>query len=174
MERRRMRAVVPRSEAALEASFHRSFALVAFITNRHIVDHMVRFRRAFGLDFEALVLWAVLAHQNCAHLFPPGTAPSAVLDAAGLLKDTGPGILRPLRLRHLSEITGIPRETTRRKLAVLKAEGWIVQVREGWLVNRDRVGPDLREFTLETVRRFLSAAREVERALASAEGLPAP
>jgi predicted transcriptional regulator len=153
---------------AFEENFQRAFSLVAFITNRHIVDHMVRFRRAFDLDFEALVLWAVLAHQNCVHLFPPGALPSQVLDAEGRLKDVDALGLRPLRLRHLSEITGIPRETTRRKLAILKEAGWIVQVRDGWLVNRDKVGPELRAFTLETVRRLLATAREVERALASA------
>ncbi len=154
----------------LEENFDRAFALVAFITNRHIVDHMVRFRRSFDLDFEALVLWAVLAHQNCVHLFPPGALPSQVLDGNGRLKDADRQGLRPIRLRHLSEITGIPRETTRRKLAVLKEAGWITQGRDGWLVNRDKVGPELRAFTLETVRRFLATAREVERALASADG----
>ena len=169
MERRRIQAIEPSPENVLEANFHGSFALLAFITNRHIVDHMVRFRRAFGLDFEALVLWAVVAHQNTAHLFPPGSLPSVVLNEDGLLKGSDPQ-LRPLRLRHLSEITGIPRETTRRKLATLEAAGWIVQTPQGWLLNKDKVGPELREFTLETVRRFRAASRDVERALAAGDG----
>lgn len=164
----------PRTESpeAFEEAFNRAFSLVAFITNRHIVDHMVRFRRAFGLDFEALVLWAVLAHQNCAHLFAPGSAPGKVLTEEGRLKQAVPAALRPVRLRHLSEITGIPRETTRRKLALLERQGWIIRLRQGWLVNPERVEPDLRTFTLETVRRFLSAAREVEQVLKSAERHP--
>ncbi len=157
---------------SLEAAFHRAFALTAFITNRHIADHMLRFRRTFKLDFDSLVLWAVLAHQNSAHLFPPGAVPSSILDGEGRLKDRSQDALRPLRMRHLSEITGVPRETTRRKLAGLKKAGWVLQVRQGWVVNREKVGPELREFTLESVRRFLAAADEVQRALKSAEREP--
>lgn len=152
--------------ASFDDAVHRSFALAAFITNRHIADHMLRFRRTFKLDFEALVLWAVLAHQNSAHLFPPGALPSRILDEEGWVRGATQETLRPLRMRHLSEITGVPRETTRRKLAALKKAGWILQERQGWVINR-AVSSELRDFTLETVRRFLAAANELERALKS-------
>lgn len=153
----------------LEASFARAFGLVAFVMNRHIVDHMVRATRHFGIDYQTLVLWGVLAHQNCAHLLPPGSLPSKVLDDRGRLPDPQMATLRPLRLRHLSEIAGVPRETTRRKLKVLRELGWITEVKQGWVVDPEKFGPEIREFTLESTRRFLAAAAEVTRALRNAE-----
>lgn len=153
----------------LEANFERAFGLVAFIMNRHLVDHMVRSSRKFNIDYQTMVLWAVLAHQNCAHLFPPGSLPSKILDEQGHLHDRKEGMLRPVRLRHLSEIAGVPRETTRRKLKVLRDAGWITEVRQGWVVDPEKIDGEVREFTLENTRRFLAAAAEVTRALRNAE-----
>jgi hypothetical protein len=153
----------------LQESFDRAFSIVAFAMNRHLVDHMLRTARRFGIDFETLVVWAVLAHQNCAHLMPPGSLPSQLLDDSGRLPDRSPATLRPLRLRDLTQITQIPRETVRRKLNILRELGWIVETDDGWLVNRDKHDPELREFTFETARRFLAAANDVTRALRDAE-----
>lgn len=153
----------------LDASFARSFGVVAFIMNRHLVDHMVRSTRQFGFDYQTLVLWGVLAHQNCAHLFPPGSLPSKVLNEEGRIGNRAEAALRPLRLRHLAEIAGVPRETTRRKLNVLRDLGFITEVKDGWVVNPEKIGSEIREFTLESTRRLLAAAAEVTRALRDAE-----
>ena len=37
--------------AQFEAAFQRAFSIVAFIANRHLVDHMMRASRAFDVDF---------------------------------------------------------------------------------------------------------------------------
>lgn len=152
----------------LEAGFARAFGLVAFVMNRHLVDHMVRCSRTFGIDYQSLVLWAVLSHQNCAHLYPPGALPSEVLSEAGTALDRYEGLLRPVRLRHLSEMTGVPRETARRKLAALRRAGWITETPLGWVIVTESIDTDMRRFTLESTRRFLTAAAEVRRALRDA------
>jgi hypothetical protein len=99
-----------------DKAFDGAFSIVAFIINRFIIDHLLRCgRQLTGGDFEALVIWGVLAHQNVAHLMPPGSLPTAVLGEDGRLAE-GLDRLRPLRLRDVAQITGIPRETVRRKL----------------------------------------------------------
>lgn len=155
--------------ARFDASFDRAFSIVAFVMNRHLVDHMLRSARRFDIDFETMVVWAVLAHQNCAHLMPPGSLPSKVLQDDGRLGSEYDRALRPLRLRDVAQITHIPRETVRRKLNILRELGWIVEAEQGWMLNRDKTDPELREFTLETARRFLAAASDVVRALRDAE-----
>lgn len=152
----------------LEAGFARAFGVVAFVMNRHLVDHMVRCSRTFGIDYQSLVLWAVLSHQNCAHLYPPGALPSEVLSDDGTARDRYAGVLRPVRLRHLSEMTGVPRETARRKLAALRRAGWITATPLGWVIVPESITADVRNFTLESTRRFLAAAAEVRRALRDA------
>jgi predicted transcriptional regulator len=173
-------AAEPRRAATLpadrfDAAFDRAFSLVAFIMNRHLVDHMLRSARSFGIDFETMTIWAVLAHQNVAHLMPPGSMPTAMLNDRGRLPDERASGLRPVRLRDLSQITGIPRETVRRKLEVLAAAGWLLKTDDGWLLNRDKGEAELREFSRETARRFLAAAADVERCLREVDaGAPAP
>jgi hypothetical protein len=168
-EAKRLAADPLAEPARFEEAFDRAFSLVAFTMNRHLVDHMVRSSRHFGIDFETLVIWAVVAHQNAAHLMPPGSLPSIILNEVGRLPASATPQLRPLRLRDVAQITGIPRETARRKLRALGEAGWLHDTSAGWIVNRDRVDPDLRCFTLETLRRFLTTANDIVQVLRDAD-----
>lgn len=155
-----------------DGSFDRAFTLVAFAMNRHLIDHMLRIARNLTLDdYEAMIIWGVLAHQNIAHLLPPGSVPGAVLNDQGRLDLQEEG-LRPLRLRDVVQITRIPRETARRKLELLASQQWIERTPRGWVVSRARTEPDLRDLTRDNVRRFLMAADEVMRALRAADVMP--
>jgi predicted transcriptional regulator len=157
------------SPARFDVAFDRGFSLAAFIMNRHLLDHFVRVSRHFNLDFESVVIWGVVAAQNAAHLMPPGSLPSTRLTTAGRLPRADVAQVRPLRLRDVTQITGVPRETVRRKLRALVEAGWLVETEAGWVVNRDRFEPELREFTRESMRRFLAAAAEVTAVLLDAE-----
>ena len=155
-----------------EGAFDRSFSLVAFIMNRYLVDHMLRCaRQLVDGDFEALVIFGVLAHQNAAHLMPPGTLPAAVLNERGRVDDYQHRV-RPLLLRDVGAITGIPRETARRKLEKLATLGFVERAGRGWVVSAKRMEPDLREFTRESARRLLAAADEVRAAMKSMDAHP--
>lgn len=151
-----------------EAAFERSFGLVAFQMNRHLVDHMLRVGRELtDSDYEAMLIWGVLAHQNVAHLLPPGSHPCSVLNERGRVD--AQRRKQPLRLRDLAQITRVPRETVRRKLEKLAAAGWIERQTEGWVVCSDRSAEALRDFSRDSVRRFIAAADEVMRTLREAD-----
>lgn len=154
--------------ADFDGAFNRAFVLITYVMNRYLVDHMLRVGRQLTEgDYESMVIWGVLAHQNIAHLLPPGSFPSEVLDARGRLPSVEG--LRPLRLRDVVQITGIPKETARRKLERLAAERWIARVGNGWIVSGERAEPELRDFSRESVRRFLAVAEEMMRALRQAD-----
>ncbi|MEE4384711.1 MAG: helix-turn-helix domain-containing protein [Pseudomonadales bacterium] len=147
----------------------RAFGLLAFQVNRHLVDHMLRLSRAFSLGFEEIMLWGVLSHQNVAHLLPPGAAPASVLDEHGNPQAHGGAALRPLRVRDLVQITGLPRETVRRKLATLEQRGLVKKLdSSGWIMVREAITGETRAFTLETVRRLLETANAVQQTLDAA------
>lgn len=151
-----------------DAAFDRCFGMVAFQMNRHIIDHLLRTgRQLTDDDLEAMVIWGVLAHQNVAHLLPPGSHPCSVLDERGRART--PHALQALRLRDVAQITRIPRETVRRKLEKLAAAGWIQRQADGWVIRSDHTADQLREFTRDNVRRFLAAADEVLRTLREAD-----
>jgi predicted transcriptional regulator len=157
----------PRARGATNApdALEAAYAILAFTMNRCVIDQMLRSARQFGGDYERLVLWGVLAHLNVAPLMPPGSLPSWVLDADGRV----PGVaerMRPVRTSDLAQITGIPRETVRRKLGALERDGWIGRSDAGWLLDVERLDPEVRAFTLQSIRNFLQAARTMEAAIA--------
>lgn len=148
-----------------DRAFNESFSLVAYIANRFFIDHLLRAgRQLTDNDYESLVIWGVLAHQNVASLMPPGSIPTAVLSERGLLRG-GEKSFKPLKLRDISAITGVPRETARRKLLVLEKKRFVSRVPEGWIVIGERVESDLRDFTRGTVIRLASACDEMLFAL---------
>lgn len=151
-----------------EAAYNGAYGVVAFVTNRFLIDHVLRFGRILTQnDFEAMVIWGVLAHQGVAHLMPPGILPSAVLSERGRVTDDSQ--IKPLRLRDISDITGIPRETTRRKLDQLAKGHFVRKVPHGWVLSSERTEPELRDFTRESVIRLLGVASEIMAALHNAD-----
>ncbi len=110
----------------------------------------------------------MLAHQNVAHLLPPGTLPDVVLGDRGRLEAPADE-RRALRLRDLVQITGLPRETVRRKLGTLASEQWATRTPQGWLAIAVRLEPSVREVTRASARRFLAAADEILRIVREAD-----
>lgn len=153
----------PRSQR-FDRAFDRAFGLIAFTMNRYLIDYMLRAQRELEVDLDSLVIWGLLAHLNSAHLLPPGSSPATLLDERGRPKSIGNG-LRPLRLRDLEQIARMPRETIRRKLAALKARGYVERSGQGWVYCRESVDARMIEFNRETTCRLLLAANEVTRLL---------
>lgn len=152
-----------------DAAYDGAFSIVAYATNRFLIDHMLRVGRILTQnDFEAMVIWGVLAHQGVAHLMPPGVLPSAVLSERGRVV-TDDSQIKPLRLRDIADITGIPRETARRKLAHLAERHFVRKLAQGWAISSERVEPELRDFTRESVMRLLAVADEIMAALRNAD-----
>lgn len=140
------------------------FSYVAFTENRYIIDHMLRFSRHFGFDFETMVIWGVLANQNVAHLMPLRGLSQDLRDLRGQSVDVSTA-MRPVRVRDLTQITGIPKETVRRKLGLLEQGGWIRRQQSGWVMCHERNRADLGAFTEESVKRLLGAADHIRRIL---------
>ena len=70
-----------------DAAYNGAFGIVAYATNRFLIDHMLRVGRILTQnDYEAMLIWGVLAHQGVAHLMPPGLLPSAILSERGMAK----------------------------------------------------------------------------------------
>jgi hypothetical protein len=158
----------PADSAHIPPAYWRAFSLVAFTMNRFIVDHVVRSARLFDNDIESMILFGMLSHLNAAHLIPPGSRPSQALNAQGRVPDPQPQ-LRPVRIRDLTLISGRPRETIRRKLEALLAQGRVKRVDGGFVLNVASVDPQMHALTLDGVKRFLEAARLMQDALRDAE-----
>jgi hypothetical protein len=155
-----------RKEFDFGKAFDQSFGMIAFALNRHLIDHMLRATKELGVDMESLVIWGIVAHLNVIHLIPPGSRPESLLDESGQLPEDSSG-LKPVRLRDLECITGIPRETIRRKLLKLEKIGHLARLDAGWVYSRQHFEPKLRDFTREAVKRFLATSDEIESYLSA-------
>ncbi len=113
----------------------------------------------YQLDYEAIVLWGVLAHANAA---------DGVLNGQAAYSERHEVRLLPQRLRDLTHLTGIPRETVRRKLLLLRERGFVIETEAGWIIDVQAIDANMRAFSEESMRRFLAAADAVRTALARA------
>jgi len=153
---------------AIPAAYARTFSLAAFTMNRFIIDHVVCASRRFDNDMEAMILFGIVAHLNAAHLMSPGASSTRVLGSDGRVPDAQPQ-LRPVRIRDLTQITGRPRETVRRHLARLEAQGRLLRGIDGYVINVAAVDTQMHALALDGLRRFTAAAKLIEAMLQDAE-----
>ena len=142
--------------------FEKSFSMVAFATNRHLVDHMQRLITLLDMDADSAMLWGLVAHLSVANAMHPGALPSDLLAPDGFML----GEARPVRLADLVQVSGLPKETVRRKLEKLREHGKVERTEDGrWVAPRSGVDAATYEFTRESVKRLLQTARVIENIL---------
>ena len=137
----------------------KAFPMVAFAANRHLIDHMRRVSQGLGMDLETVMLWGIVAHLNVARSIRPGAAPAEILNEDGSL--IGPK--HPVRTTDIVAVSGLPKETVRRKLERLRDAGKIQRDEAGrWQLCEAGVDASTVDFTRETVRRLLDTAHAIE------------
>lgn len=143
--------------------FERAFGLLAFASNRFVLNHMRRICVELEMDLESALIWGTLAQMNVLANVPIDPDPMAMLDEIGLKKDIK---LQPLRLSDLTQITGLPRETVRRKLDRLAKIGKVQRTEDGkWVYVREAIGLLERQFTKQSVVNLLSTANSLQSIL---------
>lgn len=145
-----------------DQAFDATFSLVSLTANRHLISHMHRMTMQLDMDLESAYLWGILAHLNIIGSIHPDSKISDVLDEKGApLKG-----IDPVSLATLAQVSGFPRETVRRRLLVLQEKGKVARLENGrWVIAASGVDEGVYEFTKETVKQLLNAAKEVTNIL---------
>lgn len=153
----------PLIPADFDQRYARGFGLLAFVCNRFVLNHMRRIGIELDIDLESAMIWGILAHMNNLPSLPMNADPMEVLNEIGTISK---GDLVPLRLADLTMITGLPKETVRRKLERLRVAGRVERTAEGkWIFMRSAIGEAEREFTKQTVIFLLQTAESLQRIL---------
>ncbi len=145
----------------LEAVFRDRYRAFQYAYVQFLTEHLVDCSRQFGGDLQKMLILAVIG-QATLHWVRRVDAPDPIVAQA----DSG-----AVSASRLSDLTGIPRQTIRRKLAALAASGWIEQTENGsWRIRfvegEARARTDLSALdhrSIARVARLVSALTDLER-----------
>jgi hypothetical protein len=124
---------VPSSRAsALFETFTEHYPGYQYVFVDFLVDHLTDLSRSYGGDLQQVMVLAIIGQRWLqARREMDG-------DALDTLRATA------ISASRLADVTGIPRETVRRKLALMQAKGWVAQGPDGaWFLALDPGGRDL-------------------------------
>ncbi len=163
-----------RSSAAAEpdvADTHRLAAAV--VLNDFLVAYLSRLYREFDGDLLMALVLGEVANHNISAMRT--AARSALEFSAALHASLMAGRIRhlPTNAYSIAQATGIPRQTVRRKLAVLEAKGWVVRDAKGNLTVSPVPRVRFANWNEELRRDFLSAlgaVQDLDRAAGEAGG----
>lgn len=121
-----------RREAALIENFGQDSPNYQYAFVNFLVEHLTDLSRSYGGDFQQVLVLAVLGQRRLNVL--------RSLPSRDMLEPAKTAITAS----RLADVTGIPRETVRRKLELLQRRGWVTQGADGaWLLAADSEGQDL-------------------------------
>lgn len=94
------------------------------LMNGFFVRYLLRLHAAFDGDLIEAIVLGEIAHHNVSGVTPSvrGPSPRGGRTPVGRVE---PEALLPTNAFSIAAATGIPRETVRRKIASLKAKGWL-------------------------------------------------
>lgn len=168
----------PRSKASqrleeVRAIFDADYMTYQYCFVEFFIEHLSDISRAFRGDLQALIVLALIGQVQM----------RAMRQAAMAGQD--PWSLPPERLSisasRIADVTGIPRQTVRRKFAVLEQKGWVMRTESGayrLAVLADGSAPariDLETLDRRAVARVARLFRDLEAIVgAQPQGGPVP
>jgi hypothetical protein len=122
-----------------------------------LTRHLIECRRACDGDLDLFLVLTIIGERT----FPARNAPETMSHAefmAGTVAEIEPVAIN---LQSIADYSGIPRETVRRKIAVLMAKGWVQRDAHKFITATDKAKANLFGLTESTVRYL----QDLERAL---------
>lgn len=130
-----------------EDDIRRHFGRIWTVHTEEFTRLLLTLRRHFGGDLDRMLVLAVIGSRTLARGGIEGMAYDEF--AAGNQTGRQPA---PVNLQSISDYSGIPRETVRRKLRDLEATGWVTRHPDGFLMATIEARKDLAPLTEATIR----------------------
>lgn len=144
------------SSAEVEAAFTSSYPRYQYSFVELFAEHVADVCRTFNGDMQMAVLLATVGQVTLRAALAAEAADEAI--------DRLPPERRGITAHRLADATGIPRETTRRKLVAMEKMGWLTREKNFWclaFVGSDASAridlAELDERTIKRVARFYAA-----------------
>ena len=145
-----------------------------YLVNDFILWHLPRVRERFGGDLDTAMILGEIAHFNIQRFFLHYSQPSSIFTQALINAKSSPFyaesadlgcLIKKCNALSISDATGIPRETVRRKIKWLEQQGWIVKDEKGYLSVSTTTSEAFKEFNIEMLHKFLATAEQINKLL---------
>jgi hypothetical protein len=140
---------------------------IAVIMGHFLLRHLNSLYQAFDGDLLMPIVLGEIAHHNVLRFY---SRDGHCLDVQENMRSDPDQLrnLEPTNAYSVSEATGIPRETVRRKIDKLLERGWLVKSARGEVTISDTVSEHFtRDFNKKTLTELLDASQCLTRLLGS-------
>lgn len=145
--------------------FERHYLMLTYEVGQFMMDHLRRIYREFDGDIAMCMVLGEVG-QHSASRFMREVLPRSGLDAKTLATDEViDASVRRCNALSISDASGIPRETVRRKLDKLERMGWISRDSKGGLRVTRTVGTRFKEIDRQTMTDLLELATRLRDVL---------
>ncbi len=147
--------------------FDQNFYRVSYLLSRFTVPYMRSAYREFDGDILLNIVIGEIGTRNLGQFYE-ASHDSETFESR--LDDVSehPRLLRPCNALSISDATGIPRETVRRKVNALIKRGWVSQNERGHLYLTHEVAKHFQRFLFSLIEELLPAANELAQILEQA------
>lgn len=141
--------------------------LLSVLMGRFMTTRLRAIYQAFEGDLTLALVLGELSMRNVESVFPPHAPVHRLTEQARVGRIETGRRLRPCNALSIAEVTGIPRETVRRKLGKLLELGWIERTADEMYVITDKVGAVFSAFDDAQTADLLSTADQLREVLAT-------
>jgi hypothetical protein len=158
---------MPDSSRALSAPIPDEALLVSTLASRFLTGYLRKAYQRFDGDLIMGLVFGEICLRNIGRVLRPlaSQQDKAPEQWQAFLERLRREKITPCNALSISEATGIPRETVRRKVKKLEQMGWLVREDLDKLVVTHKPIELLHDFSVEVVRDLLESSREVQGVL---------
>lgn len=140
--------------------------LLSVLMGRFMTTRLRSIYQAFEGDLTLALVLGELSMRNVESVFPPHAPIHRLAEQARAGHLEASRRLRPCNALSIAEVTGIPRETVRRKLGKLLELGWIERTTDDMYVITEKVGSVFAAFDDSQTADLLTTADQLREVLA--------
>lgn len=144
-------------------AFDRHYAEVTYHVGVFMMEYLRRLNAEFEGDLALAIVLGEIAHHSSRRIFREAL-PASGKDAKALLTDDFVAAnLRRCNMLSVSQASGVPRETVRRKVEKLIGLGLVSRAADGTLAMTRKAGTHFRGFDRELMQGLLELAERVRK-----------
>lgn len=138
--------------------FEQHYFRAAYLFSRFTVPYMRNLYREFGGDMLLNIVLGEIGTRNVGYFFD---AAKDSIESEDVLTDVSEHekLLRPCNTLSISEATGVPRETVRRKVDMLIKKGWVYKNEKGHIYLTPEVAQHFEQFVYSSIESLLPSAQ---------------